>query len=231
MGDHVMTETPARRRVRPGQTAGRVGHFTDGVFSIAITLLAVDLPRPQGPYFESGNGVSKAQAFDRLWRFLVAERSEYYAYVLAFYLIWILWREHHVILDQVSHLSTLMIGLHFPLLLLSAFLPYAAIVLGHYPDNPAAALLFGLVVGALLLCRSGIRSAAGRGQVLLPDVDRHQYEAITSAGWIVTGYWTLTLLFVWWVPWVLIPWFLTGLVGSIADQIMKRRVAADRSDE
>src|SRR5271166_6609243 len=63
------------------------------------------------------------------------------------------------------------------------------------------------------------------------DVDRHQYEAITSAGWIVTGYWTLTLLFVWWVPWVLIPWFLTGLVGSIADQIMKRRVAADRSDE
>jgi hypothetical protein len=29
-----------------------------------------------------------------------------------------------------------MISLHFPLLLLAAFLPYATTVVGHYPDNP-----------------------------------------------------------------------------------------------
>jgi hypothetical protein len=46
-----------------------------------------------------------------------------------------------------------MIGFHFPLLLLAAFLPYTATVMGHDPDNPLAALLFGSVVGVLLACR------------------------------------------------------------------------------
>jgi uncharacterized membrane protein len=226
-----MTETPARQPVRPGQTTGRVGRFTDGVLSIAITLLAIDLPRPQAADFETGNGVSKSQAFDRLWQFLVAERSEFYAYLLAFYIIWVLWREHHVLLDQVSRVSTVMIGWHFPLLLLSAFLPYTAIVLGYYSRNPLAALLFGLVVGALLLCRSGIQSEAMRGEVLLPDVDRHQYEASTRAGWVVTGYWTLTLPFIWWTPWVVIAWFMTVLVRFISSRVVTRRAAADRSDK
>ena len=216
-----MTETEERPPLRPGQTAERVGRFTDGVFSIAITLLAIDLPRPQAADFETGNGVSKAQAFDRLWQFLVAERSEFYAYLLAFYIIWLLWRDHHALLDQVSRVSAVMIGWHFPLLLLAAFLPYATIVLGDYPRNPLAALQFGLVVNVLLLCRSGIQSEAIRGEVLLPDVDRHQYEASTRAGWIVTGYWTLTLPFIWWAPWVIIPWFMTIPVRFISSRVVK----------
>ena len=216
-----MTETSQRQPLRPGQTVERVGRFTDGVFSIAITLLAIDLPRPQTAAFETGNGVSKAQAFDQLWQFLVAERSEFYAYLLAFYIIWLLWRDHHALLDQVSRVSTVMIGWHFPLLLLSAFLPYATIVLGYYPRNPLAALLFGLVVGALLLCRSRIQSQALRGEVLLPDVDRHQYEVNMRAGWIVTGYWTLTLPFIWWAPWVIIAWFMTIPVRFISSRVVK----------
>jgi hypothetical protein len=87
---------------------------------------------------EPGDGVSKAQAFDRLWRFLAAQHSAFYAYILAFYLIWIIWRQHHKLLDQVSHVSTSMISFHFPLLLLAALLPYTATVMGHYPDNPRA---------------------------------------------------------------------------------------------
>ena len=218
-----MSDTPVRRPVRPGQTAERVGFFTDAVFAIAMTLLVIEIPRPEAEDFEPGDGVSKAQAFDRLWRFLAAQHSAFYAYILAFYLIWIIWRQHHKLFDQVSHVSTSMIGFHFPLLLLAAFLPYTATVLGHYPGNPLAALLFGSVVGVLLACRSAIQTGAGRGDVLLPGIDKRQYQASLIVSWAVTGYWALTLLFVWWTPWVQIPWALTGLVGSIAAEIVKRR--------
>lgn len=54
-----------------------------------------------------------------------------------------------------------MIGLRFPLLLLAAFLPYATTVLGHYPDNPVAALLFGLVFGLILASRAAIYQGGG----------------------------------------------------------------------
>ena len=75
--------------------------------------------------------------------------------------------------------------------------------------------------------RSAIQTGAGRGDVLLPDTDKHQYQANLIVSWAVTGYWALTLLFVWWTPWVQISWFPTGFVGSIAAQIVKRRSPGD----
>src|ERR1700689_3990504 len=142
----------------PGRTPERFGFFTDAVFAIAMTLLVIEIPRPQEADFEGGDGVTKAQAVARLWHFLVAQHSAYYAYLLAFFMLWIVWRQHHALFDQIGRVSAGMIGLHFPLLLVAAFLPYATTVLGHYPDNPLAALLLGLVVGALLACRSAIQS-------------------------------------------------------------------------
>jgi hypothetical protein len=119
-------------------------------------------------------------------------------------------------------------GLHFPLLLLSAFLPYAAITMGRYPGNPAAALLFGLVVAALLVCRSGIRTVTGHGGLMLPDVDRRQFAASTVGNWIGTAYWIVTLPLVWWAPWVQIPWFLAILVDLAALHAVGRLAARGR---
>jgi uncharacterized membrane protein len=214
----------------PGHTPERVGFFTDAIFAIAMTLLVIEIPRPDEADFEVGNGVTKAQAVARLWHYLVAQHSAYYAYLLAFFMIWIVWRQHHALFDQIRRLSPAMIGLHFPLLLLAAFLPYATTVMGHYPDNPLAALLLGLVVGALLAARSALQSRAARDGVLRPEVDLRRYQADAAVSWIVTAYWAATLLLVWWTPWVEIPWFLTPAVGAIA-RFASRRPAADAADE
>jgi uncharacterized membrane protein len=227
----VVADNAAAAPVKAGHTAERVGYFTDAVFAIAMTLLVIEIPRPEAAEFEVGDGVSKAQAPERLWRFLVAQHGAFYAYVLAFYLLWIVWRQHHVLLDQVSRVSASMIGWHFPLLLLAAFLPYATAVEGHYPANPAASLLFGLVVGGLLLCRTVIQAQASRGDVLLPDVDRRLYRATVAGSWIVVGYWAATLVLVWWAPWVQIPWFLTGALAYLARRIVTRRPVAPTRDK
>src|SRR6202042_673747 len=111
---------------------------------------------------------------------------------------WIVWREHHGLLDQVGQVSGPIIGLHFPLLLLAAFLPYATTVMGHFHDNPMAALLLWAVVWGLLLSRSVLQTMASRDHVLLPDVDQVRYRENLFASWVVVGYWTLTLALVWW---------------------------------
>jgi uncharacterized membrane protein len=215
-----MTESTGKPAIRPGRTAERVGVFTDAVFAIAMTLLVIEIPRPEAADFEPGHGVSKSLAFHRLGHFLAQQESAFYAYLLAFYLIWIVWRQHHVLFDQIDRVSGGMVALHFPLLLLAAFLPYVSTVLGHYPDNPLAALLFGLVFGLLLACRAAIQTLAGRDdEVLQPEVDRRQHHVTVVVAWAVIAYWALTLLFVWWAPWTEIPWFLTGLVANLVGRI------------
>jgi uncharacterized membrane protein len=215
----------------PGRTPERFGFFTDAVFAIAMTLLVIEIPRPQGADFEGGDGVTKSQAVARLWHFLVAQHNAYYAYLLAFFMLWIVWRQHHALFDQIDRVSAPMIGLHFPLLLVAAFLPYATTVMGHYPDNPLAALILGLVVGVLLAVRSALQSRADRDGVLRPEVDLRRYQADALVSWIVTGYWAATLLLVWWTPWVEIPWFLTPAVGTIARLAIRRRAPAAKDEQ
>jgi uncharacterized membrane protein len=210
-----------------GRTAERVGFFTDAIFAIAMTLLVIEIPRPGAADLEVGDGVTKTQAIGHLWHFLVDQRSDFFAYALAFSLLWIVWREHYVIFGQVSHVSGAMISWHFPLLLLAAFLPYATTVMGHYPGNPLAALLLGLVVGALLACRSAIQSRAARDNALTLRIGARDHRAEVTVSWVVTWYWLLTLMLVWWTPWVEILWFLTPAVGTAGRMLSRRSVPAE----
>jgi uncharacterized membrane protein len=219
-----MSEDSARA-VSAGHTAERIGYFTDAVFAIAMTLLVIEIPRPDSKYFSTSGGVSKSEAVSRLWHFLLAQRPSFYAYLLAFYILWIVWREHHALLDQVEQVSGPIIGLHFPLLLLAAFLPYATTIMGHYADNPLADLLFGLVVGVIFICRSAIQARADRDAVLRPHVDRRAFHNEVVVSWTVTGYWLLTLTLVWLAPWVQFSWALAGGVAYVTDRYLTRRTA------
>jgi uncharacterized membrane protein len=184
------------------------------VFAIAMTLLVIEIPRPAGNTFQVGQGVPRPR-HSTGWHFIVVQHNAYYAYLLAFTRLWIVWRQHHILLDQVSGLSSAMVGWHFPLLLLAGLPPHATTVMGHFHDNLTAALLLGVVVSGLLFCRSAIQSMASRNHVLLPHVDKEQFRAGLFVSWVVVGYWTLTLALTWWTPWVEIFWFLTVAVGSV----------------
>ncbi len=46
-------------RKPPGQTPERVSFFTDAIFAIAMTLLVIEIPRPEEMKFSVGHGVSK----------------------------------------------------------------------------------------------------------------------------------------------------------------------------
>jgi uncharacterized membrane protein len=210
-------------RKPPGQTPERISFFTDAIFAIAMTLLVIEIARPEGARFAVGHGVSKAQAFDHLADFLGSQVDAFYAYFLTFLILWIVWRQHHRLFDQFSRVTPRMVGWHFPLLLFAAFLPYASSTYGHYADNPMAALLYGVVVAVVLFSRTAIQAEALRGGVLIEGADRDDYRAELTVSWITTGYWVLTLALVWWTPWAGIPWLFSSAVASLVRAVLRRR--------
>lgn len=212
-------------RKPPGQTPERISFFTDAIFAIAMTLLVIEIPRPEGTFFSVGDGPghTKAEAFDHLAHFLGGQWDAFYAYFLTFLILWIVWRQHHRMFDQFSRVTPRMVGWHFPLLLFAAFLPYASSTYGHYADNPMAALLYGVVVAAVLLSRTAIQAEGLRGGVLIEGADREDYRAELTVSWITSGYWVLTLALVWWTPWAGIPWLFTSLFATLVRSVVRRR--------
>jgi uncharacterized membrane protein len=188
-----------------------------------MTLLVIEIPRPEGARFAVGDAVSKTEGFDRLARFLGSQVDAFYAYFLTFLILWIVWRQHHRIFDQFSRATPRMVAWHFPLLLFAAFLPYASTTYGHYADNPMAALLYGVVVAVVLFSRTAIQAEGLQSGVLIEGADREDYRAEVLVSWITTGYWVLTLALVWWTPWAGIPWLFTSLFATLVRSVVRRR--------
>ena len=138
-------------------------------------------------------------------------------------MLWTAWRQHHRLFDRLDRLSPGLVGWHFPLLLLIGFLPYPTTVYGHHTDNPAAALLFALSFGSLLIARSGVQSQALRDDLLRTPADAAEVRTGSRASWIVAGYWLASVLLCWWTPWVIVAWVLTPVIGFALARGDRRR--------
>jgi uncharacterized membrane protein len=135
------SESPASRSRPWGRVSTiRLEAFSDGVFAIAVTLLALRLPPPDLAGATSGGAVLHA---------LAQQLRPFAFYVLAFMVAGGLWIEHHRLLDPLeSH------GRHLPrsnlwFLLTVSLLPYWVSVLAAYPDSNGAAGLLVLWLGVV----------------------------------------------------------------------------------
>ena len=110
-------------------SVGRLLALSDGVFAIAMTLLALDLRLP-----DLGAHASDAQLRHALgddWR-------GYLAFVISFYVVANYWGVHRRAMRAVTMIDVRLIGRTLPLLLLVAALPFPASVLASYGDLPTA---------------------------------------------------------------------------------------------
>lgn len=158
----------------------RLNAFSDGVFSIAATLLVLDLSTPEG----LGPEALRAD----LWGDLPSLLS----YLLSFTVVGIFWVRHHSILSLARVATPGLIALNLAFLALIALIPFPTSVLGNYPDDPLAPALYAAVMGgadllnmALILLisrrpdlrRPGLHPVLVRAHLLRPALSR----AITLA--------------------------------------------------
>lgn len=113
---------------------GRLLTLSDGVFAIAMTLLALDLKVP-----DLGSHVSDAQ----LRHALAHNTASYGSYLLTFYIIATYWGRHRRLVRSVVTTHPTLIRDTLFLLLIVAAMPFPASLLGRYGRTPFALALYG----------------------------------------------------------------------------------------
>ena len=142
-------EEPARTRRSLSTT--RMEAFSDGVFSIAATLLVLDIAiHPPGTALE--------QVLDA-WPF-------YFAYVISFLTIGAGWLGHTQLTDRLARTDPLLLRINLLLLLVVAFLPFptklVADALHHESSERVFVTMYGLALLAIRLLAFALDAYARR---------------------------------------------------------------------
>jgi uncharacterized membrane protein len=120
----------------PVTSSRRLEAFSDGVFAIAITLLVLDLAVPSREHLPEG---SLASALGHQW-------PSYFAYLVSFLVIGIIWVNHHTVFDKVRLIDRPVMFVNLALLLVVSAIPFPTHLLAEYltagSDSHVAAAVY-----------------------------------------------------------------------------------------
>jgi uncharacterized membrane protein len=143
----------------------RVLFFTDAVFAIAITLLAVELHVPENSKLTFGQQLSDAS-------------PSLIGFGISFAVIALFWLGHHGIFRYITALDRPLIGLNMLFLGTIAFLPYpTALLSSHSFQHGGAVIFYAICAGGAGACEAAIWLwAIRRGSELTsPSVDKVKF--------------------------------------------------------
>ena len=152
--------------------AGRVEAFSDGVFAIAITLLVLEIRAPH------------AGAEGGLWAGLRALWPSYVAFALSFFVILVMWVNHHELMRLVRRVNYPYLFANGLVLLTVTFVPFPTAVLAEHlaGSHARAAATFycgSFVVNSLALYL--LFSVLVRSGLLRADIDAATIQRIRRA--------------------------------------------------
>lgn len=140
----------------------RLVFFSDAVFAIAITLLALEIRLPA-----SEGDLTNAE----LWQSLGAIWPKFFAYILSFLVIGVFWMGHHRRYRFIRSYDRRLLFLNLLLLMVVAFIPFPTSLLSEY-GNQAATIFY-----AVIMVISGLISvliwwyASHNHRLIDPDLD------------------------------------------------------------
>ncbi len=151
-------------------TKARLEAFSDGVFAIAITLLVLDLRVPQD--IPDGG----------LWRALGRQWPSYFAYLVSFLVIGIIWLNHHSMFDKVRGVDRSLLIANLLLLLTVSVIPFPTRLiseyLSHETDAKTAVALYGVVMLGMAIANGWIwLHITGDRDLLHQHLDRAAHRA------------------------------------------------------
>lgn len=158
---------------------GRIVAFSDGVFSIAITLLVLNLGIEKG--------LTEGQIDDAVWNL----REDLLAYGISFAVIGRFWLVHHRFFSEVEAFDGRLIGLNLLYLGWIVLIPFSSEVLGEYGGTTTAVVIYSVNL-ALVVLLGQVMSAYARGRGLTKMGDRAHREAQIRGAYIA-GIFLLTI--------------------------------------
>lgn len=138
----------------------RLVFFSDAVFAIAITLLALEIRLPEAA------GLNDAE----LWSALGVIYPKYLSFMVSFLVIGNFWFIHHRQFGYIERYDTRLIFINLLALMAIAFIPFPTVVISEN-GNRAATIFYALTMCAvgLLLTLLWFHAASGR-RLTAPDL-------------------------------------------------------------
>jgi uncharacterized membrane protein len=149
----------------------RVEAFSDGVFAIAITLLILEIKVPHAG--EHG-----------LWTGLAALWPSYVAFLLSFFVILIMWVNHHELLRMVHAVDYRFLFANGFVLLTVTFVPFPTAVLAEHlatAEAGQAVAFYCATFVANSLAWNLLWASMVRGGLLRPEIDAATIAGIRKA--------------------------------------------------
>jgi uncharacterized membrane protein len=148
---------------RQVSSSRRTEAFSDGVFAIAITLLVLDLVVP----------ARQEAAETGLAHALAQEWPAYFAYLVSFLIIGIIWVNHHTVFDKVRLVDRPVLFANLALLLVVSLIPFPTRLLAEYltagSDSHVAAAVYSATMLAMGLAYAALWLALTRDARLLHE--------------------------------------------------------------
>jgi uncharacterized membrane protein len=180
----------------------RLTLFSDAVVAIAITLLAIDLPVPEGVTVEE------------FWASVRHNDGHYAAFLISFFAISAAWRDHHDIFQYVRRVDSRLRTLNTVWLLMIVLNPFATKLLTA-PGNPdlhTHALRFGFyallqvlesaTVFAMLAHMLSHGLAPRTPRTMAIDIARQSFNLILGFGLSIPVFFVTTNA---WIMWIVVP--------------------------
>jgi uncharacterized membrane protein len=155
---------------------GRVEAFSDGVFAVAITLLALDLVVPH--LAKGGSSHELVRALSRQW-------PSYLAFVTSFFSVLIMWANHHATFKLVRRVNAHLLFANGLLLLAATTVPFGTSLMAEYLGQPgarAAAAVYGGIFVIASTAYNLVWYCAARNRTLLKEgVSQRAVEKLTRS--------------------------------------------------
>ena len=205
----------------------RIDTLSDGIFSIALTLLGFDLIGVVGKTAES----------ETLNAGLQEHWPVFLSFFLGFFVLYALWYEYHVTSQYVETTTSLVIWQHGMIMLMATLVPFGTSLLGEYINTPEmnwAVFYFGIILFAekplsvifLLVMTRGDKSAFK----LKPDapVSAEEWAKLGITFYsFVTVYGLVSVIVALFAPWIALAMYAGYLatklnpVGSLQASMLR----------
>ncbi len=155
----------------------RIIFFSDAVFAIAITLLALELRVPEMPI---------NQVATQMPRELAAMTPKFISFILSFLIIGSYWAAHHRDFQYIKRYDQRLIWINLLLLMFVAFLPFPTAMLGNYPAQQFTVTLYAACLALMGFVRAWLWWYASKNYRLIDrELDPRRIARLNRRGLIV----------------------------------------------
>ncbi len=176
------------REDRPGTE--RVAAFSDGVIAIIITIMVLELKLPEH------------MADHSIWGGIlqpVATRLS--AYVLSFFVVAVMWGNHHAILRTAPYVSPGLLWANAHLLFWMSLIPFTTHLLGEGPRYPGHVAVYGFVLFASAVGFALLRLVIVRQVEGAEHAPQSHHRGVLRRSWLGIALYVASMPLAYWSVW------------------------------